>query len=271
MLHDSSRDDCWHGQRDSLGFIQPDPERFPSGMKALADYVHGKGFKIGIYSDAAEMTCAGYPGSLGFEEQDAKLWASWGIDFLKYGASTHNNLYLQFAPETSRLIVEECRRAGITREGVWIQAAPEGPVTIVYLEADDVDAAVARASEAPGHAFDLATIEADVVLVLGGDGTLLRAAHDLGTDGPPILGVNIGKTKVVPLDEADGKSPAGLRYLHCCRFSGSNSIVAYWPIWPCTTKTALPRSWKKPEPPSLKSYFKQQPEEGRSWASSLFL
>ena len=53
-------------------------------MKALADYVHSKGLKLGIYSDAAEKTCSGYPGSLGFEEQDAKLWASWGIDFLKY-------------------------------------------------------------------------------------------------------------------------------------------------------------------------------------------
>ena len=45
-------DDCWHGERDSQGFIQPDPKRFPSGMKALADYVHGKGLKLGIYSDA---------------------------------------------------------------------------------------------------------------------------------------------------------------------------------------------------------------------------
>lgn len=79
-------DDCWSikDRRDGNGDLIPDPEKFPSGMKALADYVHDKGFKLGIYSDAAEMTCAGYPGSLGFEEQDAKLWASWGIDFLKY-------------------------------------------------------------------------------------------------------------------------------------------------------------------------------------------
>jgi alpha-galactosidase len=79
-------DDCWSKKdgRDSHGDLVPDPEKFPNGMKALADYVHSRGLKIGIYSDAAELTCARYPGSLGFEEQDARLWASWGFDFLKY-------------------------------------------------------------------------------------------------------------------------------------------------------------------------------------------
>jgi alpha-galactosidase len=77
-------DDCWHGQRDSLGLIHPDPDRFPSGMKALADYIHAKGLKFGIYSDAGNTTCAGYPGSRGHEYQDAKTYASWGIDYLKY-------------------------------------------------------------------------------------------------------------------------------------------------------------------------------------------
>lgn len=79
-------DDCWSKKdgRDSNGDLVPDPEKFPSGMKALTDYVHDLGLKIGIYSDAAERTCGGYPGSFGFEEQDAALWASWGFDFLKY-------------------------------------------------------------------------------------------------------------------------------------------------------------------------------------------
>lgn len=79
-------DDCWSikDRRDGNGDLIADPEKFPNGIKALADYVHGKGFKLGIYSDAAEKTCSGYPGSLGFEDQDARLWASWGIDFLKY-------------------------------------------------------------------------------------------------------------------------------------------------------------------------------------------
>lgn len=77
-------DDCWHGERDSLGFIHPDPKRFPSGMKALADYVHSKGLKLGIYSDAGWKTCGGKPGSRGYEFQDAKTYAEWEIDYLKY-------------------------------------------------------------------------------------------------------------------------------------------------------------------------------------------
>ncbi|MBA3468742.1 MAG: glycoside hydrolase family 27 protein [Herpetosiphonaceae bacterium] len=79
-------DDCWShkGGRDSNGDLIADPEKFPHGIKALADYVHERGLKLGIYSDAADRTCAGYPGSYGFEEQDAQLWAGWGIDFLKY-------------------------------------------------------------------------------------------------------------------------------------------------------------------------------------------
>ncbi len=77
-------DDCWHGTRDKLGFIQPDPARFPSGMKALADYVHAKGLKFGIYSDAGAKTCGGRPGSRGREYQDALTYAQWGVDYLKY-------------------------------------------------------------------------------------------------------------------------------------------------------------------------------------------
>lgn len=77
-------DDCWHGERDSLGFIQANPERFPSGIKALADYIHSKGLKFGIYSDAGNTTCAGRPGSRGHEYQDALTYAAWGVDYLKY-------------------------------------------------------------------------------------------------------------------------------------------------------------------------------------------
>jgi alpha-galactosidase len=77
-------DDCWQVRRDENGNIVPDAERFPSGMKALGDYIHGKGLKFGIYSDAGEKTCAGRPGSLGHEYQDALLYAKWGVDYLKY-------------------------------------------------------------------------------------------------------------------------------------------------------------------------------------------
>jgi len=75
-------DDTWEGKRDAHGFIQAN-EKFPD-MKALADYVHGKGLKLGIYSSPAAKTCAGYEGSLGHEEQDAQTYAKWGIDYLKY-------------------------------------------------------------------------------------------------------------------------------------------------------------------------------------------
>jgi alpha-galactosidase len=75
-------DDTWQGKRDANGNIQPN-SKFPD-MKALADYVHSKGLKIGIYSGPGPKTCAGYEGSLGHEEQDAKTYASWGIDYVKY-------------------------------------------------------------------------------------------------------------------------------------------------------------------------------------------
>ena len=77
-------DDCWHGKRDANGFIQADPEKFPSGIKALADYVHSKGLKFGIYSDAGRLTCGKRPGSQGHEYQDAIQYARWGVDYLKY-------------------------------------------------------------------------------------------------------------------------------------------------------------------------------------------
>lgn len=77
-------DDCWHGPRDANGFITADAKRFPSGIKALCDYVHSKGLKLGIYSDAGTQTCAGMPGSLGHEYQDALQYARWGVDYLKY-------------------------------------------------------------------------------------------------------------------------------------------------------------------------------------------
>ncbi|MEZ7866039.1 MAG: glycoside hydrolase family 27 protein [Paludibacteraceae bacterium] len=77
-------DDGWQGGRDNKNNIIADPAKFPSGMKSLVDYVHTKGMKIGIYSDAAPLTCGGYTASLNFEEQDAKTFAAWGFDYLKY-------------------------------------------------------------------------------------------------------------------------------------------------------------------------------------------
>ena len=78
-------DDCWAlRQRDENGRMVADPEKFPSGMKALADYVHSKGLKFGMYSCTGYQTCAGYPGSLDYEFIDAETFASWDVDYLKY-------------------------------------------------------------------------------------------------------------------------------------------------------------------------------------------
>ncbi len=78
-------DDTWSlKQRNANGDLVPDPAKFPGGMKKLADYLHSKGFKFGIYSCAGTRTCGDYPGSWGHEFQDARLFASWGVDYLKY-------------------------------------------------------------------------------------------------------------------------------------------------------------------------------------------
>ncbi|WP_329113574.1 NPCBM/NEW2 domain-containing protein [Streptomyces sp. NBC_01465] len=80
-------DDCWAlPQRDANGKLVPDPVRFPNGIKAVADYVHSKGLKLGIYTSAGTKTCnsAGFPGGLGHEYSDAQQFADWGVDYLKY-------------------------------------------------------------------------------------------------------------------------------------------------------------------------------------------
>jgi len=77
-------DDCWQVSRDADGNIVPDKDRFPSGIKALADYIHAKGLKFGIYSDAGTGTCQNRPGSYNYEEKDARQYAAWGVDYLKY-------------------------------------------------------------------------------------------------------------------------------------------------------------------------------------------
>jgi alpha-galactosidase len=84
-------DDCWQVSRDAQGNIQIDTKNFPSGMKALADYVHSKGLKFGLYSDAGTKTCQGRPGGRGYEYQDARQYAAWGVDYLKYDWCSHGS------------------------------------------------------------------------------------------------------------------------------------------------------------------------------------
>ena len=102
-------DDCWQIDRDAQGNILPDPQRFPSGMKALADYVHSKGLKFGLYSDAGTLTCQKRPGSRGYEFQDARQYAAWGVDYLKYdwcSTSTQN------APASYSIMRDALAKAG---------------------------------------------------------------------------------------------------------------------------------------------------------------
>src|ERR1700744_399219 len=78
-------DDGWMAmERDSLGNLVPDPVKFPHGIKVVADYVHSKGLKFGLYNCAGTKTCAGYPGTHGHESQDARNYATWEIDYLKF-------------------------------------------------------------------------------------------------------------------------------------------------------------------------------------------
>jgi alpha-galactosidase len=125
-------DDCWlEKQRDASGNLVPDPVKFPAGIKAVADYVHGKGLKLGIYEDAGTATCAGYPGSLGHEKQDAASFASWGVDYLKYdncnnaGSSTTQQYIDRYAAmrdalaATGRPILYSLCEWGVNQPWTW--------------------------------------------------------------------------------------------------------------------------------------------------------
>src|SRR5579859_7266465 len=102
-------DDCWQGARDSAGNIQADPEKFPSGIKSLSDYVHARGLLLGIYSDAGTLTCGKRPGSRGHEYQDAKQYAAWGVDYLKYDWCYTGT---QDGPSSYRTMADALREAG---------------------------------------------------------------------------------------------------------------------------------------------------------------
>jgi alpha-galactosidase len=117
-------DDCWHGQRDANGFIHEDADRFPSGMKALADYVHSKGLKIGIYSDAGTKTCGGKPGSRGHEYQDAITYANWGIDYLKYDWCNTDGLKSDEAYKTMRDAIYSAGRPMVFSICEWGETKP---------------------------------------------------------------------------------------------------------------------------------------------------
>ena len=121
-------DDCWQTGRDASGNIVADAERFPSGIKALADYVHSKGLKFGIYTDVGTMTCAKRPGSIGHEYQDAKQYANWGVDYLKedwcntlpgQNSESSYTLMRNALAESGRPIVFSICEWGSTKPWLW--------------------------------------------------------------------------------------------------------------------------------------------------------
>ncbi|NUP42496.1 MAG: glycoside hydrolase family 27 protein [Streptomyces sp.] len=130
-------DDCWaETSRDSDGNLVPDRTRFPNGIKAVADYVHSKGLKFGIYTSAGTKTCnsAGFPGALNHEKQDAKQFASWGVDYLKYDNCNNQGVDAQqrykamrdALAASGRKIAYSICEWGQTNPKVWTWGEPVG-------------------------------------------------------------------------------------------------------------------------------------------------
>ncbi|MCD9021883.1 RICIN domain-containing protein [Cohnella silvisoli] len=134
-------DDCWQTGRDANGDIIADPVKFPSGMKALADYVHGKGLKFGLYTDAGFTTCAGRPGIYSHEVQDANKFASWGVDYVKVDwcdnggmdPQTRYTIIRDAMANSGRSILFSICNWGINKPWIW------GPATgNMWRTTDDI-------------------------------------------------------------------------------------------------------------------------------------
>ena len=128
-------DDCWSLRERVDGKLVADPELFPNGMKALADYVHSKGLKFGMYSCAGFKTCAGYPSSYGHEFEDAKQFAEWGVDYLKYDfcnfpeSGNAKNAYLTMAValrNSGRKIFLAACNWGVQDPAKWMRSRGAG-------------------------------------------------------------------------------------------------------------------------------------------------
>jgi alpha-galactosidase len=149
-------DDCWSlksGRNSSTGELIPDPVRFPHGIKALADYAHSKGVKLGIYSDVGFKTCAGYPGSFGYFEKDATTFANWGIDYLKLdfcniNSTIEQNPWIYYGQmsvalnKTGRPIVYSICNWGVHEPWLW---APQ--ISNSWRTTGDIDATWKRTLE----------------------------------------------------------------------------------------------------------------------------
>ena len=134
-------DDCWQVSRDANGNIVPDAQRFPSGMKALGDYIHSKGLKFGIYSDAGTKTCQGRPASQGHEYQDARTYASWGVDYLKYDWCNTGTRNAEEAYTTMRDALAASGRPIVFSICEWGKSKPwlwAGPIGNLWRTTDDI-------------------------------------------------------------------------------------------------------------------------------------
>jgi alpha-galactosidase len=135
-------DDCWQTSRDAEGNIIADKEKFPSGIKALADYIHSKGLKFGIYTDVGTKTCAGRPGSAGHEYQDARQYAEWGVDYVKedwcntlpgQNAESSYTLFRNALAASGRPIVFSICEWGSNKPWLWA-----GPVGNLWRATGDI-------------------------------------------------------------------------------------------------------------------------------------
>jgi len=118
-------DDGWMSmERDKDGNLVADPKKFPNGMKEFADYVHSKGLKFGIYNCAGTKTCAGYPGTRGYEYQDARLYASWGVDYLKFDWCNTDGIEAKEAYTTMSKAIRAAGRPMVFSLCEWGQHKP---------------------------------------------------------------------------------------------------------------------------------------------------
>ncbi|MBU1326562.1 NPCBM/NEW2 domain-containing protein [Patescibacteria group bacterium] len=121
-------DDCWQIERNSWETIVADPKKFPSGMKALGDYIHAKGLKFGIYTSAGVLTCEGRPGSFGHEEKDIDRYTEWGVDFIKVDwcgvddldALVQYDLWRGLISKSSRPVVFSIAMPNLGKERPWL-------------------------------------------------------------------------------------------------------------------------------------------------------
>ncbi len=147
-------DDCWMTrERDANGQLVADPQKFPSGMKALGDFIHGLGLKFGIYNDAGTRTCAGYPGGRGHEYEDARLYASWGVDYVKYdwcntGSANAQETYRTFGSAllaANRPIVLSMCEWGTAKPWEWA-----APIAHLWRTTGDISARYSTNSRGRG-------------------------------------------------------------------------------------------------------------------------